>query len=92
MLSYAELEMLEALLTKRLSILRGQDASANMRLVVAKWLPNLIIQKAAQERQGLHPRTFYIPQCKLLRVPVKANDERRATAEMRGEERNVEVG
>lgn len=61
-MKYSELQELEDLLTERLCVLRAQGASPEARLTVARWLANIVIQKAATHRRGLGNTSLYLPQ------------------------------
>lgn len=75
MMSYSELQELEILLSDRLCAMRLSGASADARLVVAKWLANIVIQKAAVERKGLENATLYLPQSGADSTPQERDQE-----------------
>ena len=58
-LSYAALVALETLLTAKLRTLRADGASVQARFIIARWLANVVIRKAAMERQGKAAPTLF---------------------------------
>jgi hypothetical protein len=86
-MSYSELQELESLLSERLCLMRLKGASIDARLLVARWLANVVIQKAAAERKGLDRQTLYLPQYEEVESLVDARKMGDATAKQRRNER-----